>query len=645
MAAASNRRTGGNRIRGPHSALTDFLAANNISAAQIRDDYTRRRQQADQDAGQGSSTSAAAADAAAAEAQEDEDAAAAAQVAAEEAAEKTKKRKRKEKDTIAAIKKSKEAAKKKAKKGKKGRGQDDDDSDDDYDDDSFAKDMYKKSRPPPGQLENCEICSKRFTVTPYSKTGPDGGLVCTPCGKELAADDKAEKKKAKGPQGRKRRKVESERLDGLVSHGAKSLQHLCIQKVAEHHQDLDELGDLPPNLMERLSQIFTKKRVLDARMLKLFLRPDLDAMAIHDCAKLDEDDLKQIFAVIPNIETVVLGNAHAFKDEVMDYMIEKASNLKHLHLYTANLVTDDMWLKFFQERGAQLEVLKLRDLDSSFGDEVVQAMTRHCQNLKRLKLKFCRRVGASAIQAISSMPAGTLQHLSLHTTAEIPPEITIELIERHGPYLETLSLEHFIDADDSVLEAVHTNCINLRKFRFTDNDLCTDAAYVQLFTDWTNPPLFSIDLNSTRDIDNNNPNGPEDAPIGLSSNGFLVMMAHSAPQLRHLDIASCRHVSHSAFATAFDPSSVKSSYPELRSINISFCNEVDTSIVAGIFRCAPKLEKVVAFGCFKIEDVVVPRGITLIGVPRAQDAIERFGEGEWLGDGVLKAGNVVEVAA
>ena len=196
--------------------------------------------------------------------------------------ENAKKRKRKQKETIAAIKKSKEAAKKKAKKGKKGKDEDED-SDDDYDDDGFAKDMYKKSRPPPGQLANCEICSKRFTVTPYSKTGPEGGLVCTPCGKELAADEKAEKKKPKGPQGRKRRKVESDRMDGFITHGAKSLQHLCIQKVAEHHQDLEELGDLPSTVMERLSQIFTKKRLLDSRTLKLFLRPDFDTLAIHDC--------------------------------------------------------------------------------------------------------------------------------------------------------------------------------------------------------------------------------------------------------------------------------------------------------------------------------------------------------------------------
>jgi len=103
--------------------------------------------------------------------------------------------------------------------------------------------MYAKTKPLPGQLENCEICSKRFTVTPYSKAGPDGGLVCTPCGKELAKDSKAAEKAARKPAtGKRRRKLESNRLDGIVTQGAKTLQQLCIEKVAQHHHDIEEVA-------------------------------------------------------------------------------------------------------------------------------------------------------------------------------------------------------------------------------------------------------------------------------------------------------------------------------------------------------------------------------------------------------------------
>jgi DNA repair protein RAD7 len=145
--------------------------------------------------------------------------------------------------------------------------------------------MYKKSVPLPGQLENCEICSKRFTVTPYSKTGPDGGLLCTACGKELAKEASAETKpKKKGPTGRKRRKVESDKLDGKIQMGAKSLAQLCVEKVANHTTDIEDLGDLPDAITARLSEIFTKKRVMKPKTLQLFLRPDLDRISIHDCA-------------------------------------------------------------------------------------------------------------------------------------------------------------------------------------------------------------------------------------------------------------------------------------------------------------------------------------------------------------------------
>lgn len=171
-----------------------------------------------------------------------------------------------------------EKAKAKAKKSKKAG------SDDDFDDD-FGQDMYQKSKPTPGQLENCEVCNKRFTVTPYSKTGEDGGLLCTPCGKELAKETKvAENKTKRAGTGKKRRNIESNRLDGVVRLGPKPLQDLCIEKVAQFHGDLEELGDLPDVLVDRLSQIFSKKRVMDPKTLKLFLRPDLDTVAIHDAA-------------------------------------------------------------------------------------------------------------------------------------------------------------------------------------------------------------------------------------------------------------------------------------------------------------------------------------------------------------------------
>ncbi len=192
--------------------MTDFLASNNISAAQINADYERRQAEARQ--------------------REQEEAAAQGRVLPNEeedegegddrveATASKRKRKREQEKTLAKIK-----AKKTAKGAKKGKAKD---SDDDADDVEW--DMYAKKKPLPGQLENCEICEKRFTVTPYSKTGPDGGLLCTKCSKEQEAEKKKDEKAKKQSVGReKRRQVQSNLLDGVVQIGSKSLQELCIK--------------------------------------------------------------------------------------------------------------------------------------------------------------------------------------------------------------------------------------------------------------------------------------------------------------------------------------------------------------------------------------------------------------------------------
>lgn len=598
-------------IKHSQSALTDFLAANNISAAQIRDDYERRVREAAQqeNAGEGGSNTHAV------DPEVEEAAAAAAIAAAEEAAENTKKRKRNEKAAIDKIKKAKGQKSKKKKKA----GSDDED-DEDY---NVAKDMYTKSRPLPGQFENCEICSKRFTVTPYSKAGPDGGLVCSPCGKQLAKEGDAvagEKKPKKAP-GRKRRQIESERLNGIAVGGAKTLQQLCIEKVAEYHDDVDELGELPEPVMLRLAEIFAKKRVLNPRTLKLFVRPDSDAVCIHDAAYLEVEDYMGICAVAPQLKKLVIRNACQLKDEAIEYMLEKCDNLSYIQFYAANLVSDAVWHKLFQRYGNQLKTIKLSWLDASFDDDAVREIVKNCPDLNRLKLKLCRKIGEESITAISGLTH--LEHLSLQTSVQPSCEAVIDLVKSVGPNLRTLSFEDFLDIDDVVLAQIKESCNMLFKFRLQGNDVASDAAYANLFTGWKNPSLEFADFSSTRDVDNNNPKGPEEA-IGFASNGFRAMMKHSGQSLRTLDIASCRHIKLEAFLDVFGSDTI---YPKLETINFSFCSCVDTSVVAGVFKSCPSIKKVIAFGCFDVTDVVVPRGIALIGVPKAQDAIEQIGTG------------------
>ncbi|KAL1983914.1 hypothetical protein VTN96DRAFT_9767 [Rasamsonia emersonii] len=483
--------------------------------------------------------------------------------------------------------------------------------------------MYQKSRPLPGQLENCEICSKRFTVTAYSKTGPNGGLLCAKCSKEIADEEKKAKPKKTGPKSG-RRQNQSNLLDGLVQRGAQSLVEMCTKKVADNINDVEEFGDLPPQLLHRLSQILSKRRVITPRTLQLFLRPDLDSIDIYDCAKLETEDYEKIFAFMPSLVHVNLRFASQMKDKVIEYMMDRNPKVKHLQLDAANLVSDTCWRQLFIKLGAQFESLKLSNLDSSLDDETIDVMSRQCTNLRRLKLKECWKPGDKSLDAISRLPK--LEHLSLEFLRETQCENVVGMIEKLGPNLQTLSLQSFHNADDRLLETIHRQCQNLSKLRLADNAVCTDKGYANLFTDWSNPPLRFVDLSSTRDVDNANPDGPAE-PVGLASQGFVALMKHSGSKIETLNISSCRHISRAAFEEVFNKDQT---YPQLKELDISFHTTIDDYLVTSIFKCCPAIKKLVAFACFRVRDVRVPVGVALIGGLRAQDSI--IVEGDFQGE-------------
>lgn len=335
--------------------------------------------------------------------------------------------------------------------------------------------------------------------------------------------------------------------------------------------------------------------------------------------EIEVDDYIKIFSVIPKIQTINLRNAGQFKDEVIDYILEREVPLKNVQLEAANLVSNEKWVEFFERVGHRFESLKLAWLDFALDDDVFMHLVQSCPKLQRLKLKKCFRLSDAALGAMCALKH--LETLSLRFPLPTSPEALAELIVSVGLNLRTLSLESFNDADDSVLAAIHSNCTHLRKFRFTENDLCTDLGFVSLFTDWSNPPLTFIDLNSNRSIDCAEPDGPEQA-IGVASAGFSALMNHSGSCIERLDISSCRHIEYSAFADVFDG---KKRYPELKDINISFLTKIDTAIVAGMFRSCPLLVRVTAFGCSRVKDVAVPKGVALIGLPNAQDSIVQEG--------------------
>lgn len=580
--------------------MTDFLASHNISANQIRIDHQRRRQQAqadDDQAASGPSNAAANGADGADDGADNVD-------AAQEGPQRGRKRKQETEKAIEKIKASKRFQKRK----KRLQGSDDEND--------LINELLKSSGPAPGQMENCEICSVRFTVTPYSRAGPDGGLLCNPCGKEIQKEEGPAKKKKKaaasgGAVGR-RRKTQSNLLDGTYVLGAKSLMSLCIETLAKNIELADDLGEMPPQIIDKIARMLSKKRLVDPNTVNLFLQPTAQDVSIYDGAKLSTDDLMRIFQMVPSVKNLKIRNAIHFKDEVMEYLLSRDKvELEGLYLHGANLLSAEMWKRYLTTKGKSLQRFQVYYTDRHFDDECMIALRTAAPELKRLKVYNNQQVSGDGIRELVHLKK--LQYLSIHLHEHVHSDVYVEVLHSIGAGLRTLSLRWMPKLDNTVLDAIHSNCHSLSKLRITDSEVMTDAGFARLFTNWRNPGLTFIDLQKCRHVDSQKPReNPDD--IGLCSEGFKALMAHSGKSLQKLNLHACRHISKQAFDEVF---SLEKTYPELKSLEISFCEDVNDYVVGSVFRSCPNLRELNVFGCMRVKNARVPRGKILVGVPNA----------------------------
>lgn len=462
----------------------------------------------------------------------------------------------------------------------------------------------------PGQMENCELCQIRFTVTAYSRTGPNGGLLCPKCSKDLDKEEEAKKKKRVALRPNRRQQA-SQLLDGIYRSGAKDLMTLCIETLAKNVDLAEDFGDLPPKLIDKLAAILSKKRLITSTTLDLFLKSTHDTIAIYDGSKLTSDDYIRIFQIVSGLKHFRARNSIQFKNKVMEYLTGCPVTLESFSIHGANLIDDEHWNSFLREKGRYLRALKVHYTDGHFGDEQLELLKSSCPDLVRLKVSHNQKVTDSGIMHIASLL--NLKHLTLEIFKPTSSGPYVEILNKIGYGLRTFSLETVHYIDDSVLEAIHRNCTQLSKLRITDNEVFTDASFVYLFKGWSNPPLTYIDLSRCRHLDATQPRENE-GKIGLCSDGFEALMAHSGPQLTFLNVMSCRHISREAFENVF---SENKKYPELRHVDVSFCWGVNDFVVGSIFRSCPNLKTLKIFGNMSVSEVKVPRGKILIGMPNA----------------------------
>lgn len=471
-----------------------------------------------------------------------------------------------------------------------------------------------------GFVDHCEICSKKFTVTPYTKKGPNGGLLCADCGRALNNDKMADDKRPKAkpqPKGLgKKREVQSRILDRTFRVGAKDLTTLCVETLAKNVDLAESLGDLPPHLIDKTARWLSKRRLVDAKTVLLFAQPSTEVLKIYDGAKLNEQDLINCFTISQNLHTFKLRNGVHFTDIVVAYLLSRVLKLRHLSLHGANLLSDEKWNAFFEAKGQHLETFKLHFTDKWFGDEVMASLVKNCPNLRIVSLRHIARLSATGIRELAGLQ--NLEYLSLTLNGSIPSDAYRDVLVKVGRGLTSLSLRKASRANDGVLEAIREHCTSLTKFRVTECGNFTDGAFVKLFSEWRNRSLEHVDLAKCRHMDPLRAQDLESA-VGLCSGGFRALMKHHGHKLRHLSVDSARYITAEAFDEVF---SEGKEYPDLKHLEISFCEQATDRTIENIFKTCPALRELVVFGCLRVKGLVkVPAGKLLIGVPNVMGMI------------------------
>ncbi|KAK0534480.1 UV-damaged DNA-binding protein rad7 [Tilletia horrida] len=351
---------------------------------------------------------------------------------------------------------SKAAASKKQKKK-----HDDDDDDDDFVDwatggvPGSSRSNHSYAGRTPGKIDYCAGCKAKFTITKYTKI-TDKGAFCHRCGPALASDaGSAPKPRKKRVTAAEKRQAQLEELKIKIP----SLQSMCISIVSDHIEDVDALGDIGPHNIDAISKAIARSRSLNPNTLKLFLSPGLPELSLYDCSQLDGDALASFGAFAPDLEAINLQMCGRLVDPALDAWAQKLKKLRSLELFGPFLVRVEAWYRFFEAVGPRLRTFKIRETPR-FDLSCVEKMVQLCPNITELGLA---QIGKLDDKMLS--PLAAYQNLTYLDVSD--PGVS-------GPGIMAESLK-----DDSIIALLSKVGGTLQSLNISGNNGLTDAVVLK----------------------------------------------------------------------------------------------------------------------------------------------------------------------
>ncbi|KAM9937483.1 hypothetical protein OXX80_002989 [Metschnikowia pulcherrima] len=415
--------------------------------------------------------------------------------------------------------------------------EDDNGSDGDYEADIRLSDDDAERQPDQfGQEEDCVDCGNPFTVTVYSRfVDTLKGYICEDCNEILKKREKTARQNQ--ANARKRRKKLAKALLDKKSVRIASLQDVCIRTISKNIADVEVLGDIGQGNINKISKILSKNRSLDDSTVELFLNPDLTALEFWDCSNVSSDAFNKIAAYCSRLESLTLFMCGQFHNDNLTYYKDKLPNLKKLALNGPFLINDRVWQDFFDHAVCDLQQFEIRNTHRFSNSSLISLLEKRGANLTSLKLSRLDGLDSAAVYELipEYISAGKLVTLELshpHRADLISDDLLIHILAITGESIKHLNLDGCTGLTDNFLiEGVAKFCPNLESLSMRNLELLTDEGFSEAWSEFSMinyGGLVNVDLTKC---------------TSLGDRAVHAILAHSANTLVELSLNSLNKLS------------------------------------------------------------------------------------------------------
>ncbi|KAH3688702.1 hypothetical protein WICPIJ_000302 [Wickerhamomyces pijperi] len=508
--SANGTQTEASAIRGPNSALTEFLRQQGISAEEIRQRHLRRV------AGEEATL---------------EDAPGVIEINRETEPDQRAEEEEQEPDQeeleirIAARRKRRAA-----RDNNDGEYTDSDSEDNlEQEDNHIDQDAVERARIVGDEVE-CFRCSTSFVVSVYSEQDPEtGGYYCVDCLKMKQENDRAIRKNQLASRKKRQRLAVAllDRQDVKIP----SLQDISIKRITERIEDVDELGDIGAINMKKIAKIICRNRSLNDTTLSLFLNTAIEVLELWDCSKITKDSYDKICSFAPNIKKLTVLMCGRFHNDNLNYYATNFKNLTSLELDGPFLINNQTWQSFFKVKGKDLTSFKVSNTHR-FDDTTLETLLQNVDAEKFQSLKLSRLAGIKFKDSYDMIPMYLTNLFELEISYPEHEELVddsmlINTLSINGESLNTLVLDGCAGlTDEFLINGIKPFASKLRKLSLQFLDQITDEGFVGLFHEWhTNLGLNEVFLKKC---------------FSLGDAGILEMFLHSNTTLVELSLNSVK---------------------------------------------------------------------------------------------------------